>query len=567
MSFEYDIFISYGHVDDEDLAGDVKGWVDLLVERLPSVVIGYLGYKPRIWRDERSLRGNDLLQGAIGEGVSRSLLLIPIVSPRYVLSDWCRTELETFCATAPPAAAGVESFRSRVFKVVKTPLLLPHLRDKEPEQLRDLIGYPFYEMEGDMPREFSPDVVPGKDQRYWDALRRLAWDISNMLVALKQEPESQQPGAVATQTGVDAPARAATQTGVAASSPVTPGATQDASAAGATASPATAASAAPAAVAKPVALAPNGAGASKTVYLAETTSDLARERDAVRDELRQRGYGVLPEQKLPLDSKDALAGAVRRDLARSCLSVHLVGARYGSTPEDDARSVVCMQIELAAERGAADSSFQRLLWMPPGLSTAAFEVTDERQKSFVAGLQNRVTAGAELLQTTVEDLKTRVVEKLTSKAAASARGAARSRLRQVYLICESRDRGLVRPIKEYLFKENFEVITWLDEGAGEKLMDYHRKNLRECDAALIYFGSGDEPWVRKNLEDLEKAYGYGREDDWSASAVYVGSPPNDQKEDFLTHMVPYVIRNFSSFDPADLRDFVAAVRAAEGGRP
>ncbi|PYS83975.1 MAG: hypothetical protein DMF67_06820 [Acidobacteria bacterium] len=551
MSFEYDIFISYGHVDDEDPAGDVKGWVDLLVERLPSVVAGYLGYKPRIWRDERSLRGNDLLSGAIGEGVSRSLLLVPIVSPRYVLSDWCRRELETFCAAAQaPVAAGVESFRSRLFKVVKTPLLLSHLRDKEPVQLRDLIGYPFYEMEGDMPREFSPDVVPCKDQRYWDALRRLAWDISNMLVALKQEPESQQPGVVTTQTGV------------AASSPVTPGATQDASAAVAPAPPAALTT-----VATPAALAPNGVGASKLVYLGEATSDLARERDAVRDELRQRGYGVLPEQKLPLDSKDALAEAVRRDLARSCLSVHLVGARYGSTPEDDARSVVLLQIELAAERGASDSTFQRLLWMPPGLSTPALEVTDERQRSFVAGLQNRVTAGAELLQTSVEDLKTRVVEKLTSAAKGSARGAARSKLKQVYLICENRDRGLVRPIKEYLFRENFEVITWLDEGAGEKLMDYHRKNLRECDAALIYFGSGDEPWVRKNLEDLEKAYGYGREDDWSASAVYVGSPPNDQKEDFLTHMVPYVIRNFSSFDPADLSDFVAAVRAAEGDRP
>ena len=551
MSFEYDIFISYGHVDDEDPAGDVKGWVDLLVERLPSVVAGYLGYKPRIWRDERSLRGNDLLSGAIGEGVSRSLLLVPIVSPRYVLSDWCRRELETFCAgRAPSPAAGVAAFRSRVFKIVKTPLLLPHLRDREPEQLRDLIGYPFYEMEGDMPREFSPDVVPCKDQRYWDALRRLAWDISNMLVALKQEPESQQPGVVTTQTGV------------AASSPVTPGATQDASAAVAPAPPAALTT-----VATPAALAPNGVGASKLVYLGEATSDLARERDAVRDELRQRGYGVLPEQKLPLDSKDALAGAVRRDLARSCLSVHLVGARYGSTPEDDARSVVLLQIELAAERGTSDSTFQRLLWMPPGLSTPALEVTDERQRSFVAGLQNRVTAGAELLQTSVEDLKTRVVEKLTSAAKGSARGGARSKLKQVYLICENRDRGLVRPIKEYLFRENFEVITWLDEGAGEKLMDYHRKNLRECDAALIYFGSGDEPWVRKNLEDLEKAYGYGREDDWSASAVYVGSPPNDQKEDFLTHMVPYVIRNFSSFDPADLSDFVAAVRAAEGDRP
>jgi hypothetical protein len=240
--------------------------------------------------------------------------------------------------------------------------------------------------------------------------------------------------------------------------------------------------------------------------------------------------------------------------------------RYGSTPEDDARSVVRIQEELAAERGAADPAFLRLLWMPPGLSTPALEITDQRQKSFITELQNRVTAGAELLQTSVEDLKSRIVEKLNPPAKTPARVDRHSKLKQVYLICENRDRSLVRPIKEYLFKQNLEVITWLDEGMADELMNYHRKNLKECDAALIFFGSGDEPWVRKNLEDLEKAYGYGREDDWSASAVYVGSPPNEEKNDFLTHMVPYVIRNFSSFDPNDLRDFVSAVQAAEGGQ-
>ena len=96
MPHKYDIFISYGHLDDEDPAGDVKGWVDLLVERLPRLVSNNLGYLPTVWRDERSLRGNDLLTAAISEGVTTSLLLIPIVSPRYVQSDWCRRELDAF---------------------------------------------------------------------------------------------------------------------------------------------------------------------------------------------------------------------------------------------------------------------------------------------------------------------------------------------------------------------------------------------------------------------------------------------------------------------------------------
>jgi hypothetical protein len=253
----------------------------------------------------------------------------------------------------------------------------------------------------------------------------------------------------------------------------------------------------------------------------------------------------------------------------------MVGPRYGSTPEDDPASVVQIQERLAAGRGAADAAFQRLLWTPPGLGTPALEVTDARQKAFVETLHAGLTAGAELLQTTVEDLKTRAVEKLAAMekareaaaAAASAPGPKRAKLKQVYLICEYRDREFVRPIKQYLFKEKFEVITWLEgDATAERLTEYHRKNLRECDAALIYFGSGDEPWVRKNLEDLEKAYGYGRDDDWAASAVFVGQPPNEQKEDFLTHMVPYVIHNLSGFNPEDLRDFVQAVREAEGER-
>src|SRR5215213_6186744 len=102
MSFEYDIFISYGHLDDEN-PDDIKGWVDLLVERLPGQIQGDLGFTPKIWRDERSLRGNDLLTAAIKEGIESSLLFVPVLSPRYVLSEWCRRELDIFCASPRPA--------------------------------------------------------------------------------------------------------------------------------------------------------------------------------------------------------------------------------------------------------------------------------------------------------------------------------------------------------------------------------------------------------------------------------------------------------------------------------
>jgi hypothetical protein len=544
MSYEYDLFISYAHIDDLSPFGEEKGWIDLLHERLSVLLAQALGYELKIWRDGHNLRGNDDLSGAIGEGVTRSLLLLPVISPRYVQSAWCNREMATFHAAPPTTTNGVApAFRSRVFKVVKTPLP-DHLKPCEPEHIRDLIGYEFYgrdESSGVL-TEFSPDP---SDKQYWKTLNRLVADIKRTIIELKHAPSATAPNVSAQTPQAAAPA------------PVAPHA----------AAPRAPEAAAPV-PADDAAVTPPHAPPSEFVFLAETTGDLAREREALRDELRQRGYGVLPEQRLPLDELRLIEEAVRADLARCRLSVHMVGARYGSTPEDDAASVAQIQERLAAERGAADTSFQRLLWMPPGLGTPALEVADARQKSFIETLQASLTAGAELLQTTVEDLKTRAVEKLAAKpppAAAAGRGR---KLKQVYLICENRDRELIRPIKQYLFREQFEVITWLEGDAGaERLTDYHRKNLRECDAALIFFGNGDEPWVRKNLEDLEKAYGYGREDDWTASAVYVGQPPSEQKEDFLTHMVPYVIHNLSGFNPEDLRDFVTAVRAAEGVKP
>ena len=540
MQYDYDLFISYAHIDDLSPFGEEKGWIDLLHERLSVLLAQGLGYEPRIWRDGHRLQGNDELSGAIGAGVTRSLLLVPVLSPRYVQSDWCNREMDAFHAAMREQGQlpGSPGFRSRVFKVVKTPIP-EHLREREPVQIRNLIGYQFYgedEASGVL-TEFSP--APN-DKQYWRTLGRLVSDIKQTLIELKHSPSA----ALASTTPAPAP--------------VNPPPTS------------TAATPAPSATVQPEVTATAAPPPTRFVYLAETTGDLAREREDVRDELRQRGYGVLPEHRLPLDERRNTEEAVRADLARCCLSVHMVGPRYGSTPEDDAASVVQIQVQLAAERAAAESSFQRVLWAPPSLGTPALEITDARQKAFVETLQSSLTGGAELLQTTVEDLKTHAVGKLLAMAKAqeaksAAGGPPRRKLKQVYLICENRDRQFVRPIKQYLFKENFEVITWLEGEAGaERLAEYHRKNLRECDAALIYFGSGDEPWVRKNLEDLEKAYGYGREQDWAASAVFVGQPPDEQKEDFLTHMVPYVIHNLSGFNPEDLQEFVRAVREAEG---
>src|SRR5262245_19221304 len=361
MQYDSEIFISYAHIDNEPLAQGQKGWVQLLDERLRKRVAQLLGEPAKVWRDPK-LRGNDEFADVLVNSVSRAALLVSILSPRYLKSEWCLRELTEFCRHAAVEGSRTPVAGSRVFKVVKT--FIP--RGRHPTPLHGMLGYEFYEYDeaSGRAREFSPDIDPNRDPRYWDKLEDLAWDIKESLEGLHAsniEPSTRQ-------ASQDAMAGCASG-----NSPVN--------------------------------------SSADTIYVAQTTSDLNELRDRIRRELRQCGYQVLPNKELPLQAP-AIQEAVRQYLKQCRLAVHLIGEYYGIIPEmDSERSIVCLQQELAIERGD-DAGFSRLIWMPPGL-----EPKDERQRKFIVDLQNSFTShnGPELLEVKLEDLKTIIQNKLTRK--------------------------------------------------------------------------------------------------------------------------------------------------------
>jgi hypothetical protein len=486
MAFEQDIFISYAHIDNQPLAQGMEGWVEALHERLRITLTQLLGAEVKVWRD-RKLQGNDVFAETLVAEVAQAAVLVSVVSPRYVSSEWCLRELAEFTRRAGARVGD----KSRVFKVLKTYVPL----DKHPDSVRDMIGYSFYEYDAERARarEFSHEIVPQRDPRYWNVLSDLAWDIKQTLEALKS----------------GAAAEATTTT------------------------------------------------SDKIVYLATTTSDVADEREMVRRELQQRGYQVLPDRELPLRAPE-LQEQVREMLARSAVSVHLVGASYGVIPEgEEERSVITIQEELAAQRAAADPTFTRLVWMPAGLAP-----TGNRQQQFVQQLQTLLGAGAELLQTTVEDLKLRVFEKL-NPAPRPAPAAAEGDVKSVYLVCDERDTEDVAPLESFLFDEGFEVIPTLPSEDTQALAQYHRESLLNCDAALVYYGRANQMWLRSKLWDLQKAQGWGRETPLRTKAVYVSAPVTSEKQRFRTREVPVVIQNYEGFSPDSLRPFIKALREEE----
>ncbi|HEX8292712.1 MAG TPA: TIR domain-containing protein, partial [Pyrinomonadaceae bacterium] len=180
--FEDEVFISYAHIDNQPLDEGLKGWVETLHERLQIRLSQLTGEPVKIWRD-RKLQGNDVFADTLVTRLSKAALLVTIVSPRYVRSEWCLKELEEFCRCATGRGGLTVGDKARLFKVVKIHIPL----ESHPPQLRGVLGYEFYEYDAERGRakEFDPEVVPQRDIRYWEKLDDLAYDIKQLIETMR----------------------------------------------------------------------------------------------------------------------------------------------------------------------------------------------------------------------------------------------------------------------------------------------------------------------------------------------------------------------------------------------
>lgn len=490
FEFEHDLFISYAHLDNGRLYESDQGWIDLLHQRLEIRLAQLLGEEPKIWRD-RKLRGYDYFSPEILIHLSQSALIVCVLSPSYIKSEWCPKELREFHQQAAMNGSIHLGNQSRIIKVLKTPVSL----DAHPQELQGLSGYEFFlwiDQAANRFREFGHDDGGNRDKRYWDKFEDLAQDIKELIERLGN---SQQ-----------------------------------------------------------LTIKPSG----KTIYLAETTSDLSEKRDGIRRELHLNGHRVLPDKPLPHDRR--LRNELNSQLAESQLSVHLVGADYGIVPEGESKSIIEIQCELASARvGIAD--FSQIIWMLPNLNS-----NDERQQKFIGELSDHLNLprGTVLLQSKLEDLKTFIQEKLNPSApslelqtAIGGNGDQRPVL--VYIVCDQPDQEAVKPIADCLFEKGFEPFL-LPDDADPKM---HIQYLQECDAVLVYCGNATDEWLIMKWMELRKLPGYRRTK--PITAFYLSEPQTSGKKRFRVQN-DIVIPHFAAFTCDSLKPFIERLEKARGGR-
>ena len=503
MQFEGDAFISYAHLDNVELVEGRKGWVANLHRALEVRIGQLLGKSPHIWRDPK-LSGNDLFADTLIDRLKRVAVLVSVISPRYLKSEWTIRELNEFWAAAEQQGGIQVGNKARVFKVLKTPVPL----DKTPAHLSGVLGYEFFstDPETGKVRELDEIFGPEAHREFWIRLDDLAHDIVQLLEAMEADPAE----------GNTAPSAALP------------------------------------------------AAAGETVYLAQTTADVREQREALKRDLQQQGYDVLPDQPLP-DDADEASVFIRENLARCRMSIHLIGKNYGLVPEGGHLSLPEMQHELATER-AADRGFSRLIWIPDGL-----QVTDPRQQKVVEALRidPRITDSADLLETIFEDLRTMMQDWLKEKRApppppaplpvAMASGAAVAP-RRLYLIADQRDAASLTPWAHALHEERLEVAQPIFDGDEADIREYHEENLVDCDGVLIFYGAGNELWLRRKLRELQKAAGYGRTKPQPVVGICLVGLRTPEKEHFRTHDA-IVVPQWDGCALDLLKPFIAQLKA------
>ncbi len=180
-NYKYDIFVSYAHVDNKPLPGAEVGWVTTLIEALETRLSQRLGRSEfyKLWIDDE-LSPHNSITPQILNTLKGSAVIIIIMSPGYLASDWCRREKDTFCSLINKRI----SSGSRIFIVERD--IVGH--KNRPDEFKELIGVRFWvrDQRGKAPKILGLPKPDPSDHRYYDLINDLSLDIAKELERLQE---------------------------------------------------------------------------------------------------------------------------------------------------------------------------------------------------------------------------------------------------------------------------------------------------------------------------------------------------------------------------------------------
>src|SRR5262245_12170755 len=162
------VFISYAHADDQRFDEETRGWVTNFVDKLQkAIAMQPGGGQVECWMDYR-LEPQRSVDETLRRRILDSACILAFMSPRYLVSEWCRKEMATFVELV-----GGGQSNNRVFLVE----LLPTDRKQWHPGVQSISEIRFWSRSL-ADREAMllgwPVPNPKADRPYWTELNKLA---------------------------------------------------------------------------------------------------------------------------------------------------------------------------------------------------------------------------------------------------------------------------------------------------------------------------------------------------------------------------------------------------------
>ena len=466
------IFLSYARDDDAQPpdSPELKGFVTSLFDQLRFQFQIMGPQRPTIWRDQSQIEHGEQFDPKIASAIEASSLLLVVLSKNWMARPYCLQELKAF--TERWRSEGETGIRSRVVVVGKR-----HIDpDKRPSLLQGQEGFLFYSLEklGDIEQEHE---FWGKyqDPRYFDRVAELAaylWHKAEC-ICVKCGAASHEP------------------------------------------------------IARSASVPPNG----RTIFLAKPASDMYEAYDRLTRELAGRGYLVVPDVGSAIPDGSLAAGFIDGALLTSEVSVHLLGDKFGPSPED-LPPITKLQLARAAARASTEPSFHRVIWAPKLLNYGAAVVPDSSTRD---PLEVVKTFDCQLPTDKIEgDTLSRFVDFLFQHLLRTAKTCERPQEiegnARVYLYHSQDDTDYAIAIADTLLGRHIEALLPAFEGPQAEINSFHHQNLVDCDAIALCWAHASEVWVRAYAHDLRDWRGLGRKGPFAYRGVITGPPPGNRKK-------------------------------------
>jgi hypothetical protein len=408
------------------------------------------------------LHPNEPWTPEIMDALEHAAVLVVILSPGYLASQWCQRERNAFLEMVRKRPRS----SSRIFIVErdKTEEI------KRPAEFRELTGYRFWvvEREGKPPRilgDPTPNPYDPKGDPYYAQLNDLSHDLAEELKRLRLSvnkicSESPDIGS----SCIERPdiERADIESRKPDDRPA--------------------------------------------VFLAEVTDDLVVYRDAVKRYLDQAGIRVLqPDITLYFREPDTFQQVVDKELGNSKVFVQLLSGSDGrSLPGWP--SCVHLQYERALEAGKTI-----LQWRSPSLNRDM--IADEGHR--------RLVEGETVWAVGLEEFKQTVVKHALLKPAVRTRS--KCTLFVLLDVNREEDSPLADEIARVMEKHNIDYVLPLQHGKPSEIRTELEKFLLDSDGIIIVYGVVTPAWAREQLHQCRKIIPR-RERPFKAIAVYEGPP-------------------------------------------